>query len=64
MDSKWWGRINIEPRIHKPYAWFRWREDGEYNAAIGYKAIEYISFELTTTPGTRDSLGLRMIGNL
>ena len=63
-DSMWWGRINIEPRMHKPYAWFRWREDGEYNAAIGYKATEYISFELHYDTRDEDSLGLRMIGNL
>ena len=63
-DSMWWGRINIEPRMHKPYAWFRWREDGEYNAAIGYKATGYISFELHYDSRDEDSLGLRMIGNL
>jgi len=63
-DSMWWGRINIEPRMHKPYAWLRWREDGEYNAAIGYKATEYISFELHYDTRDEDSLGLRMIGNL
>ncbi|MDD4159389.1 MAG: hypothetical protein PHO18_00410 [Synergistaceae bacterium] len=63
-DSMWWGRINIEPRMHKPYAWFRWREDGEYNAAIGYKATEYISFELHYDSRDQDSLGLRMLGNL
>ena len=63
-DSQWWGRINIEPRMHKPYAWFRWREDGEYNAAIGYKATEYISFELHYDSRDQDSIGLRMLGNL
>ena len=63
-DSQWWGRINIEPRMHKPYAWFRWREDGEYNAAIGYKATEYISFELHYDSRDEDSIGLRMLGNL
>ena len=63
-DSMWWGRINIEPRMHKPYAWLRWRQDGEYNAAIGYKATEYISFELHYDSRDEDSIGLRMLGNL
>ena len=63
-DDMWWGRINIEPRMHKPYAWFRWREDGEYNAAIGYKATEYISFELHYDSRDEDSICLRMLGNL
>ena len=63
-DSMYWWRINIEPRMHKPYAWFRWREDGEYNAAIGYKATEYISFELHYDSRDEDSIGLRMLGNL
>lgn len=63
-DDMWWGRINIEPRMHQPYIWFRWREDGEYNAAIGYKATEYVSFELHYDSRDEDSLGLRMLGNL
>ncbi len=63
-DDMWWVRIDIEPRMHKPYAWFRWREDGEYNAAIGYKATEYISFELHYDSRDENSLGLRMLGNL
>lgn len=63
-DDMWWGRIDIEPRMQKPYAWFRLREDGEYNAAIGYRATEYISFELHYDSRDEDSIGLRMLGNL
>ena len=37
-------------------------EDGEYNAAIGYKATEYISLELHYDTRDEDSLGLRLIG--
>lgn len=63
-DDMWWGRFTIDPRLHKPYAWFRIREDGEVNAALGWKATEYISFELHYDSRDNDTWSLRMLGNL
>lgn len=63
-DSSWWGRLNIEPRLHKPYAWIRIREDGEINTAIGWKATEYISLELHYDSRDLNVWGLRILGNL
>ena len=63
-DDMWWGRLNISPRLHKPYAWLRVREDGEINTAIGWKATQYISFELHFDSRDNDRWSLRMLGNL
>lgn len=63
-DEMWWGRLNIDQRLHKPYFWLRVREDGEINTALGWKATEYISFELHYDSRDEDTLSLRMLGNL
>ncbi|MGI6443206.1 MAG: hypothetical protein ACOXZX_05195 [Synergistaceae bacterium] len=63
-DDLWWVRLNIDPRLRKPYAWVRIREDGELNTALGWKATEYISFELHYDSRDSNMLGLRILGNL
>lgn len=63
-DDMWWGRFSIDPRLHKPYAWIRVREDGEINTALGWKATEHISFELHYDDRDEDRWSLRMMGNL
>lgn len=63
-DNMWWGRFNIDPRLNKPYAWIRLREDGEYNAAVGWKATSYVSFELYYDSRYESPWGLRILGNL
>lgn len=63
-DEMWWGKLSIDPRLRKPYAWLRIREDGEVNAAFGWKATEYISFELHYDDRDSGSWSLRMLGNL
>lgn len=63
-DEMFWGRFSIDPRLRKPYAWFRVREDGELNAALGWKATEFISFEIHYDSLDGDSWSLRILGNL
>ena len=63
-DSMWWGRLSIDPRLHKPYAWIRVREDGKINTAIGWKATEHLSLELHYDDRDEDRWSLRMLGNL
>ena len=63
-DNLWWGRLNIEPRLHKPYAWLRISEYGDVNAAIGWKVTNYISLELHYDDRDEDNWSLRMLGNL
>lgn len=63
-DSMWWGRLNMDPQLHKPYVWIRVREDGKVNGAIGWKATEYISFEGEYDARDEDRWSLKMLGNL
>jgi hypothetical protein len=63
-DEMWWAKLSIDPRLRKPYAWFRIREDGEINAAAGWKATEYISFELHYDSRDSGAWSLRMLGNM
>lgn len=63
-DDMWWGRLDISPRLHKPYAWLRVREDGEINTAVGWKTTQYISLELHYDSRDNDRWSLRMLGNL
>lgn len=63
-DDMLWARVNIEPRLRKPYAWLRVREDGKINVALGWKATEFISFEIHYDSRDRDLWSLRILGNL
>lgn len=63
-DDMWWGRASIDPRLRKPYAWLRIREDGELNTALGWKATEFISFEIHYDSRDGDSWSFRILGNL
>lgn len=63
-DSMWWGKLSMDPQLHKPYLWLRVREDGEFNGAAGWRATEYISFELEYDARDEDRWSLKMIGNL
>ena len=63
-DDKWWGRLTMDPQLHKPYVWVRVREDGMFNGAIGWKATEYISFEVEYDERDEDRICLKLLGNL
>lgn len=63
-DDKWWGRLTMDPQLHKPYLWLRVREDGKVNGAFGWKATEYLSFEAEYDARDEDRWRLKMLGNL
>lgn len=63
-DNLWWGRLNVEPRLHQPYAWLRVSEYGDVNAAVGWKVTDYLSLELHYDDRDQDNWSLRMLGNL
>lgn len=63
-DDKWWGRLTMDPQLHKPYVWVRVREDGMFNGALGWKATEYISFEVEYDERDEDRICLKLLGNL
>lgn len=63
-DEMWWGKLTMDQRLHKPYIWLRVRQDGKFNGALGWKATEYISFEVEYDARDNDSWSLKMLGNL
>ncbi len=63
-DDMWWGRLSLDAELHKPYAWIRLREDGVFNGALGWRATEYISFEVEYDERDGDRWSLKLIGNL
>ena len=63
-DEMWWGKLSLDAELHKPYAWIRLREDGVFNGALGWRATEYISFEVEYDERDEDRWSLKMIGNL
>lgn len=63
-DEMWWGKLSLDAVLHKPYAWIRLREDGVFNGALGWRATEYISFEVEYDERGEDRWSLKMIGNL
>ncbi|WP_352426009.1 hypothetical protein [Aminomonas paucivorans] len=60
----WWGRFQVDPRLHKPYVWARFSEDGETQGALGWRLTEYLSLELHYDSRDGDPWSLRTIGNL
>ncbi len=63
-DDMWWGRLSMDPQLHKPYVWLRFREDGKFNGAVGWRATENISFEVEYDARDDDRWSLKMLGNL
>ena len=63
-DDKWWGKLSMDPQLHKIYAWLRIREDGKFNGAIGWRATENVSFEIEYDDRYDDRLALKLLGNL
>lgn len=54
----------MDPQLHKPYVWLRFREDGKFNGAVGWRATENISFEVEYDARDDDRWSLKMLGNL
>lgn len=63
-DDMWWLRLSMDPQLHKPYIWLRLNEEGSFNGALGWKATEYISFEVEYDARDDDRWSLKMLGNL
>ncbi len=63
-DKMWWGKLSLDQRLHRPYTWVRVREDGLFNGAVGWRATEYISFEVEYDERDDDRWSLKLIGNL
>jgi hypothetical protein len=59
-----WGRFMAGGRIRRPYIWLRLSEEGEANAAGGYRLNEHISLELHYDERDEDPWSVRAVGNL
>jgi len=59
-----WGRFMAGGRIRRPYVWLRLSEEGEANAAGGYRLNEHISLELHYDERDEDPWSVRAVGNL
>ena len=42
----WWARASFDSRQRSPYGWVRYSEDGDANAAVGYRINDFISVEV------------------
>ncbi len=63
-EDEYWGRIWFEEILPKLYAWGRFREDGETEAGIGWRAGEHLSWEIYYDSRDDQDLSLRIMGNL
>jgi hypothetical protein len=64
VNDIWWGRLDIESWARRPYAWLRFSEDEDVNAALGYHINEYISIELHYDSRYEDEWNVRTLLNL
>ncbi|MDL2264027.1 hypothetical protein LJC31_05185 [Synergistaceae bacterium OttesenSCG-928-I11] len=61
----WWARAMIEPRLkRRPYAWARFSEDGDTNAALGLRITDYLSIEVHYDSRDEDPWNVRALVNL
>ena len=63
-DDLWWGMVDLESWARRPYAWLRYSEEDDFNAALGYHFNDYISIELHYDSRYEDKLNVRALLNL
>jgi len=62
-EDKTWYRLWIEGGIKAFYAWWRYSDDSENNAALGYRFTEHLSLELYLDERDDDEVSVRAVGN-
>jgi hypothetical protein len=61
----WWAQAMYEPRrLRRPYAWARYSEDDDTNAALGLRINDYLSIELHYDSRDEDPWNVRALVNL
>ncbi len=61
----WWARAMFEPRLkRRPYAWARYSEEGDTNAALGLRITDYLSIEVHYDSRDEDPWNIRALVNL
>jgi hypothetical protein len=59
-----WARITLESWARKPYAWLRYSEEDDINAALGYRINDHTSIELHYDSRYDDQWNVRALLNL
>jgi hypothetical protein len=64
VENIWWGRIGLDSRIGRPYAWLRLSERDDVNSAVGFRLNDYLSIELHYDSRYDDPWNVRALINL
>jgi hypothetical protein len=64
MGDVWWARIALESWARRPYAWLRYSDEDDVNAALGYRFNDNISIEIHYDSRFDDPWNVRALLNL
>jgi hypothetical protein len=64
VDDEWWMRASLDSRLGRPYGWMRYSEDGDANAAVGYRINNFISVEVHYDSRSDSPWNVRALVNL
>ncbi len=62
-EDKTWYRLWIEGGLKAFYVWWRYSDEHENNAALGYRFTEHLSLELYIDERDDDEVSIRAVGN-
>ncbi|MDR1514951.1 MAG: hypothetical protein LBS45_04585 [Synergistaceae bacterium] len=60
----WWARASLDSRLRRPYGWIRYSEEGDANAAVGYRINDFISVEVHYDSRSDSPWNVRALVNL
>ncbi len=63
-DAHLWYRLLLDAADGKTYGWFRYSEDNDWEAALGYRLNRFFSLELYYDDRQDDRVSVRALGNL
>jgi hypothetical protein len=64
LDDLWWGRAGMDAWAGRPYAWLRYSEQDDINAALGVRVNNFLSIELHYDSRYSDPWNVRALVNL
>jgi hypothetical protein len=64
IDDIWWGRLDFESWVRRPYAWLRYSEEQDVSTALGYHINDHFSIELNYDSRNEDEINVRALLNL
>lgn len=63
-EHAWWLRLAAGSRVKEPYGWLRLSEDGDFNAATGWRFTDNFSVEIFYDSRDESFWSIRAISNL